>query len=59
MHQGIQQDDDYDVFNVSSFGVSILFSCRSCSGRCFLLKIEKVPQQLRSIEFSFDFGNRP
>ena len=28
-------------------------------GRCFLLKIEKVHQQLRSIEFSFDFGNRP
>ena len=60
MHQGIQQDDDYDVFNVSSLGVSTLCSCRFWWQMFYLnLKIEKIPQQLRSVEFSFDFGNRP
>ena len=40
MHQGIQQDDDYDVFNPSSFGVSTRTVLVAFGGRCFLLKID-------------------
>lgn len=59
VHQGIQQDDDYDVFNVSSFGVSTLCSCRFWWQMFYWRLTLKVHQQLRSVEFSFDFGNRP
>lgn len=40
MYQGIQQDDDYDVFNVSSIWVSTRTVLVAFGGRSFLLKID-------------------